>query len=54
MKLTSDFRNLRYTKGIVLNKINKYNETIAAFDKVIETDPHDFFPWKGKGNFYMD
>ncbi len=37
-------------KGIALEIINKHEEAIKAYDKVIEIDPQYFEAWTNKGN----
>ena len=36
-------------KGGELISSDKHNEAIIAFDKSIETNPHDSYAWTGKG-----
>jgi tetratricopeptide (TPR) repeat protein len=36
-------------KGMALNALNKSDEAIKAFDKVIEIDPRNSDVWTGKG-----
>lgn len=38
-----------YNKGVALDSMSKYNESIQAYDKVIEIDPNYFNAWYNKG-----